>query len=137
MSSLLDDKLLCQWARARLAHEAVMLEDAQQVLRQARAGVRGHDPATAEQPSPADDSSMIHIGDLVQHHHAPPANGMGQLAKGLIGAGLLATGLGLPAGAWLIADALKKPAEVRNHVEKQIERWDSSVEMQVEPPKER
>ncbi len=130
MPSLLDETWLGQWARVRLAHEAVMLEDATQVLRQARAGVRGHAPHAAES---AEDSAMIHIGDLVQHHHAPPASGLGQLAKGLIGAGLLATGIGIPAGAWWIADALKKPAAIQ--IETQLERWDSTVEMEVEPPK--
>lgn len=136
MSSLLDEKLLGQWARARLAHEAVMLEDAQAVLRQARAGVRGHQSASVAPSSPlpeAEGESMIHIGDLVQHHHAPPPSGLGQLAKAAIGAGLLATGLGIPAGAWMIADALRKPAEVKTQIEKQVERWDSTVEMRVDP----
>lgn len=131
MPSSLDEKVLGQWARARLAHEAVMLEDAQAVLRQARAGVRGHHRTSAEPES----ESMIHIGDLVQHHHPPQPSGIGQFAKAAIGAGLLATGLGIPAGAWLIADALCKPAEFKTTIEKQVERWDSTVDMHVDPPK--
>lgn len=136
MKPLLDEKLLGQWARARLAHEAVMLEDAQQVLRQARAGVRGHPSTAAAADDVSEDANMIHIGDQVTHHHAaPPAkSSSGLWLKGLIGAGLMATGIGLPAGAWMLASALTKPAEVKTQIEQRVERWDSSVEMNVEPP---
>jgi len=49
------------------------------------------------------------------HHHAAPvippaAAGLGKWASAAIGAGLLATGIGVPAGAWMIADAIRKPA---------------------------
>lgn len=54
------------------------------------------------------------LGDMttVHHHHqAAPS----QLGKILLGAGLLATGIGVPAGAWMLAsgakDAIVKPSE--------------------------
>lgn len=46
-------------------------------------------------------------------HHYHQQSGGGVL-KGLVGAGLLASGIGLPIGAWMIADAIrdKPPAAV-------------------------
>lgn len=134
MPSSLDEKLLGQWARVRLAHEAVMLEDATQVLRQARSGVRGHAPHS---PESAEDSSMIHIGDLVQHHHAPPTGaGLGKLGAALLGAALTAGTGGMGLGLW----QLLKPAAVPavQTINKVLTR-DTDInagEAIVEPPKE-
>ncbi|MCH9725618.1 MAG: hypothetical protein K0U86_12055 [Planctomycetes bacterium] len=62
----------------------------------------------------------MHIGDdnRVTHQYMPPQNNTaGTLAKLTLGAGLIATGLGVPVGGWLIADALKsKLAPVTNPV---------------------
>ena len=61
-----------------------------------------------------DEMGNIILGDhITQFQHpanppAPPAQKSG-LGKALIGAGLLATGIGAPLGAYFVADALKKP----------------------------
>lgn len=53
------------------------------------------------------------LGDMTTTHihHAPSS----QLGKILLGAGLLATGIGIPAGAWMLAsgakDAIVKPSD--------------------------
>lgn len=56
----------------------------------------------------------MHIGDYssVTHQYLPPtSNSAGALARLAIGAGLLATGIGVPVGGYLIADALnQKPS---------------------------
>lgn len=46
------------------------------------------------------------LGDMTTTHihHAPPSS----LGKILLGAGLLATGIGIPAGAWMIASGAKE-----------------------------
>ncbi|WP_145313677.1 hypothetical protein [Gimesia fumaroli] len=58
----------------------------------------------------------MHIGDdnSVVHQYMPAqGNTAGTLAKLALGAGLIATGVGVPVGGWLIADALKnRPAPV-------------------------
>lgn len=58
----------------------------------------------------------MHIGDdnSVVHQYIPAQRSTaGALAKLAIGAGLLATGVGVPVGGWLIADALKnQPKQV-------------------------
>ncbi|MEQ9070027.1 hypothetical protein [Gimesia chilikensis] len=56
----------------------------------------------------------MHIGDYssVTHQYLPPTgNAAGTLARLAVGAGLLATGIGVPVGGYLIADALRhKPS---------------------------
>lgn len=54
----------------------------------------------------ADPMHDTYLGD-VTHVHSQKGGGGGNLLKGLLGAGLLATGVGVPAGAWMIADALR------------------------------
>lgn len=58
----------------------------------------------------------MHIGDdnSVIHQYLPTIkNTGGTLAKLALGAGLLATGVGVPVGSWLIADALRnRPAPI-------------------------
>ena len=54
----------------------------------------------------------MHIGDsssVVHQYLQPAATGStaGTLAKLAVGAGLIATGVGVPIGGWMIADALK------------------------------
>lgn len=60
------------------------------------------------------EAEEMHIGDdnrVINQHMPASRNTAGTLAKLAIGAGLLATGVGVPIGGWLIADALKdKPA---------------------------
>ena len=54
----------------------------------------------------------IDSDDIHYHVHSPTTSGGsgGALMKGLLGAGLLATGIGAPLGGWMIAQALLKPA---------------------------
>lgn len=67
------------------------------------------------------------LGDMTTTHihHAAPSS----LGKMLLGAGLLATGIGIPAGAWMIASGAKEsivkpsdPPDVSVPVEKPSER---------------
>lgn len=62
----------------------------------------------------------MHIGDdnSVIHQYMPATKKPGgTLAKLALGAGLLATGVGVPIGGWLIADALiNKPEPVNEFV---------------------
>ena len=61
----------------------------------------------------------MHIGDdnRTFHQYAKPAWGIGKI---LLGAGLIATGIGIPTGAWFIADGMKqiKPDIINKKVEK-------------------
>ncbi len=60
----------------------------------------------------------MHIGDdnRVTHQYMPSqGNTAGTLAKLALGAGLIATGVGVPVGGWVIADALKaKPVATQS-----------------------
>lgn len=125
------EKAAKQWMQTRLAHEAVMLADAQAVLKQSRQTVANlpHQLQAGDMSKAGDpqDDGMIHIGDVIQNVTAtekpvavvPPAvaKGMSTLAK--IGMGFAVGG---PIGAGIaavpvIADLLKpatpavKPAE--------------------------
>ena len=119
------EKLMKQWAQTRLAHEAVMLQDAQAVLRQARRTTAnlpqqletGNMTATGA----SEDEGVIHIGDVVQHLPQPVSptiippvvsQGMSSLAKVALGfavAGPIGAGL---AAIPLVSSLLKPPAVV-------------------------
>ncbi len=91
--------------KLRQAHQAVMLEDAQQLLQQNRAQNRAHARMVGENPAmPDEDPSMIHIGDYVQQAPAP--------STGHRWAAPAMAGLGLLAGAGAAAVLLNKPAPV-------------------------
>lgn len=111
------DKIAAAWAKLRMGHEAVMLQDAAEVLRTNRGVVKAHSreflgPSWQE---PGDDG-VIHIGDVnqtvPQQTAATPSAALGTLAKiglafavsGPIGAGIAA----IP----LIQSWLSKPAAV-------------------------
>jgi hypothetical protein len=109
-------------AQLGMAHRAAMLDDLNQVLASNRAAKESHNKThfpnyqTPEEP-------VIHIGDI--HNEArstqppkppePPRarTGMHPVLAGLIGAGLAASGIGIPAAGYFIADAIKniKPGE--------------------------
>jgi hypothetical protein len=57
----------------------------------------------------ADAMHDTYLGDVTHHVHQQ-TTGSGGMLKALLGAGLLATGVGVPAGAWMIADAIKGQA---------------------------
>lgn len=97
-----------QWARTRLAHEAVLLQDAAGVLAEQREAVRAHRETLAEQPSSRpEEMGDITIGDQI-HYHQPPARAgspskLSTLARAAAIAAAMAAG-GLPAAGvtyWL------------------------------------
>lgn len=94
--------------KINLARTAMMVDDLGQILAHDRAVVRGHATANLATFQPPEEQ-MIHIGD--QHTHtqsSPPAStGMRPWVAGLIGAGLLASGVGIPAAAYLLSGALR------------------------------
>lgn len=58
-----------------------------------------------------DEMGHIVLGDYRIDQHLPEPPKPSQLGKILLGAGLLATGIGGPLGAWFVADAIRnKPA---------------------------
>jgi hypothetical protein len=95
-----------------LAHDAVMLDDADKSLAQSRATTAAHARRTAgddvELPA-EDENSMVHIGNQTTNHIQPPAV-MGTIAKLALAAGMAAIGAGLPAAAWLAKDFLRPAA---------------------------
>lgn len=102
-----------QWAGLKLAHEALMLDDAQAVLAEDRRATRAHRDqmalSNAPPPAPASEGEMgIHVGDQIVHQ-APVAAGGGLprwAATALTVAGLLGGG-GLGVG---VASLLRPPA---------------------------
>lgn len=104
-------------AQLGTARRALMLDDLSQMLATSRAAKESHNRThlpnyqTPEEP-------VIHIGDI--HNEAngaqggtPKRSGLSPLMSGLIGAGLLASGIGIPAAGYFIADAIKnmKPGQ--------------------------
>lgn len=132
------EKVIGRGQALQLADNAMHLDDVSKVLAESRRQVRTHNGGPA-----AEEDSMIHIGDVNYaasdltppgFDRKPPTAApsiLPSLAKGLIGAGLLASGIGAPIGAWLIADAIRsaKPAAVET-----VKEWESRVEMKVHPP---
>lgn len=97
-------KVLEQWAKIRLAHQATMVDDAQKVLAQARELTRAHQERTTGPALGAEEESMIHIGDQVTMTPAPaPARSLAPL----LWAGLLAAASAL-GGAGLVAALLPR-----------------------------
>ncbi len=96
----------------RTAKEALMLADSQKLLAQSNAVVNAH--WTNHLPGfkpPADE--MINVGDqntAIHNYPAPPVpapSALGTAAKLGLAAALVATGIGVPVGAWILADAIK------------------------------
>ena len=63
---------------------------------------------TADEADEVGDSTNIDCPQYHYHQQAP-APKPSVLGKAMIGAGLLATGVGAPLGAYFVADALSKP----------------------------
>lgn len=76
-----------------------------------RRSVWGSKEMTAQGAGDVNDTVLGDMTTVHNHHQAAPS----QLGKILLGAGLLATGIGIPVGAWMIAsgahDALTKPSD--------------------------
>lgn len=102
-----------QWVGIRLAHEAMMLGDAAAVLRQSRQGVKDHAAVNGIGNVAQEADEVIHVGDVYQQ--APQAAAptvqqpslLATVAKLGIGAGLMATGIGAPVAAWMLASGTK------------------------------
>lgn len=105
--------LLEKWGRTRLAHEAVMLQDAQDLLTQQRKAVAAHHQNNGLTGAD-DDVGNIIVGDTTINH-APPQQkpGLSGLAKaGIVAAAAAALGggVGLPLALPSIINALKPAA---------------------------
>lgn len=129
------EKIAKQWAQVRMAHEAVMLEDAQAVLKQQRQLTANLPQQLASENigngAEKQGEGMVHIGDIQYVLPAPKAEPsavspaavapaakssvMPSLLKVGVGAALLATGAGLPFAIPVITSGiggLFKPAAV-------------------------
>ncbi len=97
-----------QERKIHLAHQAMMLEDAHQLLAINRQQIKAHGRVMAELPQLPEEPMGIHIGDVhVAPQTATKVSSLGKLlATAALGAGLMATG---GAGALGMA-ALLKPA---------------------------
>lgn len=117
-----------RWADLRLAHEAMMLNDANKVLADGRAQQQAHSMNYAGPnyipPGPNDD--MIHVGNTTQNHFHQPAepqppattqSSTGSFLRSMAGPALIAAGAGtgLAGAGALIANALEQqpPAVVQ------------------------
>ena len=110
-----------QWARTRLAHDAVMLQDAAGVLAEQREAVRAHREQAGGKTDRPEEMGDITIGDQIHYHQASPpaaspnpaptaaASGLSNLARAGILAAAMATG-GLPAaGLTYLLTASQQP----------------------------
>lgn len=104
------EKLIEKYGRLRLANDAVLTQDRAAVLRQGRAAVQAWNSLALGSPTApaAGDEEMIHVGDVhVTGAASPPASRPpGSWGSVLLGAGLLATGVGLPTAALVALRAL-------------------------------
>lgn len=96
------EKLARNWWRVKIGREAeglrqdrLRFDNVESLTRQTRRYLMGT-------PLPEARDEDMHIGD----QHIQITQQKGEWAKALLGAGLLATGLGLPLGAGLLAHAL-------------------------------
>jgi hypothetical protein len=106
----------------RLAHEAMMLGDAQQLLKQDRQTVA----AQRQQPEAGTDD-MIHVGDVTQHIHPTPRAGIGPLLATALALAGLAAGAAGPL-AWM---ALAQRHEVKQ--EQKVEDVELEVRWKLGP----
>lgn len=104
------EKLIEKYGRLRLANDAILTQDRSAVLRQGRAAVQAWNAmALGSSPAPAaGDEEMIHVGDVHVTGAAPPppSRSIGSWGSVLVGAGLLATGIGLPTAALVLLRGL-------------------------------
>ena len=124
------EKLLGQWWKARLAHEATMLQDAQQTLAQDRAATKAHLENAHGRPleTPEDDMG-IHIGDSIVHQ-APKASKLATAA--LVGASLLGGGVGA-AGVGALFGLFNKTPVAEQPAQPKWEAMEFDIEWKVWP----
>lgn len=93
--------------KLKMAHQAVMLDDANKLLAQTRGQNRSHSRMVGEQPQMPDDESNVHIGDVV---HNVQSKTPGWLkAAAITGLALATGGIGAMGAAALLN---KAPAEI-------------------------
>lgn len=125
-------------ARLRLGHEAVMLEDAREVLAQSRKGVAAVNQLNGL-PEASGDMGPLILGDTTINQQPQQQSKLSPLAKGLIG---IAAGLavGGPIGAGLalpgIINALKPAAPVVQPQQPAGTDTDTLFDLFVGPPRE-
>jgi len=141
-----------KWARQKaglaVAHEAVLLDDAKQLLASDRDATRAHQQQTNPPAAGGEGDGMIHVGDQTIHQHVPPppASSVPRLlaAAALAGLGLGGAGLGAGAAAYLLRPAAPAatapgapapPPPKTEEVELQIRWWveDGAVKTDVQP----
>lgn len=97
-------KIPRHWAALKLAHEALMLDDAQAVLAEDRRATRAHRDQMGARSSPPssalEDGMGIHVGDQIVHQAAPapPPAGISKLVALALAAASLLGGGGLGLG---------------------------------------
>lgn len=103
------EQLLNDYGKMRLAGEAKDLQDNQKILAMDRAVVDAHNRrnfgSDYRSPTDSEESDMIHIGD--RHEHWPSRRNPSRLWPALLGAGLLASGIGGGVGLTLLWNAIK------------------------------
>ena len=106
-----------KWFGLKIAHDALMMNDAQKLLDIERQAVARHHaanyptvPGGTVEP-PGDD--VIHVGDTIEHHHhhAPTPAGLSKLATAALVAGALLGGGGL--GAVLVGALMPRGPAVQ------------------------
>ncbi|WP_166830922.1 hypothetical protein [Thalassoroseus pseudoceratinae] len=133
------EQLLNDYGKMRLAGEAKDLQDNHQILAMDRAAVDAHNRRNfgSDYRSPADSESsdMIHIGD--HHQHLPPRRSPSRIWPALLGAGLLASGVGGGVGLTLLWNSLKpqlpEPVPQVTHPQQSPDE-DTLFELQLGPP---
>lgn len=117
---ILSPEIVDKWAKVRLAHEAVMLQDAKELLAKDRRATAEHLKTMLRVDAPTegdDDMGGIHIGDVIvtqpnpqQAAPTPTANGKSSWLKtaALVALGLATGGAGTAIGGlalnWLFPD---------------------------------
>lgn len=123
-------KLTEQWAKTRLAHQAMMLSDAQQTLSINRENLKAHHEMTnGSPPNPKED--MIHIGDVIQN--LPKAEAVKPGLSKLAIAAMVAAGLATGGGAGLLLPMLASNLFNTNNItnQKSIEPQEFEIEWQL------
>ena len=117
-----DEKTLTQWGRTRLAHQGVMLEDAQRTLAADREATKEHQRKTLGHEVDVEDDMGVHIGDtVVNHTQAPRNHGMSYLGKAAavaLGLGAFGLGFGIPVALML---AKERPTVVDTDTDTQYQ----------------
>lgn len=103
------ERLIQKWGHARLAHEAVMMEDAQKLLAQNRRGTALQQARMAGVPLQPEEDSMIHIGDKLEVAAPFAKKGLSLLLGAVLAMSGLGGGLGLAA---LLLPRLSPPTAV-------------------------